>query len=663
MKFSPLHASLLALAVYSGHGAALGVALAAASETQTPMVVAQSESAGEAQDFEAVRKFLAHGRDVSQMEESQLRQRLKRAERLSRTEGLPPDLAGELQQQISALESEIAKRQQATESSSGAGQPEAQQQQQPQRKKQQQDAQQESQPEAQQQSQQQQQQQSKPLAQDEPSPSAAPAGGGDVAAFLQSVRPASELDDREIRRQVRRASELAKQKGLQPEQRQALRNVIREGRQALRNKGGNDQAQDGAVGSQQQQQATGQPESPQPQPQQPQAGQGTQQPDQAAQPKAKVNPALEQQAQTILNDKVDVRTMNRRDLRQRLSGIRDLLASGELSPQTAEALRRKLAEERSILRNEVAAGEGGNQQPQPQTQTGTPSQTRPGQSGADATGGGYRPPRDRDHNRSNGPNFDINIVLGDTRPPDALPDYELVRRIDVYRDVVADERYSEIERERWRRQMERDRLYLRERMLEERRQREARLRSGEVDFNVDVEDNYIPDRRVPRSVFAAEVEDAELADVLAAPPRRRIERRYTVDEIERSPEARDAVARIEIDTVHFGFGEGFLREEEIDKLDRIAQILEKILAKNPDEVFLLEGHTDAVGSDEANLQLSRERARAVKQALTTYYVIPAQNLKTVGLGERYLKIPTQQPEAENRRVSLARITPLVGQAQ
>jgi outer membrane protein OmpA-like peptidoglycan-associated protein len=134
-----------------------------------------------------------------------------------------------------------------------------------------------------------------------------------------------------------------------------------------------------------------------------------------------------------------------------------------------------------------------------------------------------------------------------------------------------------------------------------------------------------------------------------------------VEEIARSPEARGAVARIEIDTVNFGFGEGFLREEEIDKLDRIASILEKILARNPDEVFLIEGHTDAVGPAGANLALSRQRAQAVKQALATYYVIPAENLRTVGLGERYLKIPTLQAEAENRRVSLARITPLVGE--
>jgi outer membrane protein OmpA-like peptidoglycan-associated protein len=84
------------------------------------------------------------------------------------------------------------------------------------------------------------------------------------------------------------------------------------------------------------------------------------------------------------------------------------------------------------------------------------------------------------------------------------------------------------------------------------------------------------------------------------------------------------------------------------------------LAASPDEVFMIEGHTDAVGSDASNLELSRQRSSAVKEALSTYYVIPEENLKTVGFGERYLKIPTAEPEAENRRVSIARITALVG---
>ncbi|MFY8151120.1 MAG: hypothetical protein ACOVOI_03425, partial [Hyphomicrobiales bacterium] len=60
-----------------------------------------------------------------------------------------------------------------------------------------------------------------------------------------------------------------------------------------------------------------------------------------------------------------------------------------------------------------------------------------------------------------------------------------------------------------------------------------------------------------------------------------------------------------------------------------------------------------------NLALSRKRAEAVKEALLEYYVIDEKNLATVGLGERYLKIPTPDPEEENRRVTIRRITDLV----
>jgi outer membrane protein OmpA-like peptidoglycan-associated protein len=428
---------------------------------------------------------------------------------------------------------------------------------------------------------------------------------------------------------MRQATELARTEGLPREQRQALRDVIRDARTALRNKGGDDAAGADAPPATQQQA----------EPQQQQQAQQQVQP-------AQVDPALERQARAILNDQTDVSRMNRRELRQRLSGMRDLLASEKLSPETREALREKLAAERQILRREVSGNERGE---------------RPSQGTGSGTGGGtVNNNVVINNNNTVVTNVELRQVLRDRRPPEELDEDELVRRIDIYREIARDERYEEAERQAWRRALERDRRYLRRQMLEERQARAERLRSGQFQFEIEIGGEYDPDAEMMDDVFAAEVDEEELAEVLAAPPRRRIERRYSIEEFERLPEAREAVARIEIDTVHFGFGEGFLREEEIDKLDRIAQVLERILAKNPEEVFLLEGHTDAVGSDASNLALSRQRAQAVKEALTTYYVIPAENLKTVGLGERYLKIPTQQAEAENRRVSLARITQLVG---
>ena len=88
----------------------------------------------------------------------------------------------------------------------------------------------------------------------------------------------------------------------------------------------------------------------------------------------------------------------------------------------------------------------------------------------------------------------------------------------------------------------------------------------------------------------------------------------------------------------------------------LVSILESLLT---DASFLIEGHTDAVGSDEANLALSDRRAEAVADALTNVFAIPPENLATQGYGERYLKVKTEKPERENRRVGIRRITPLV----
>ena len=65
------------------------------------------------------------------------------------------------------------------------------------------------------------------------------------------------------------------------------------------------------------------------------------------------------------------------------------------------------------------------------------------------------------------------------------------------------------------------------------------------------------------------------------------------------------------------------------------------------------------GADEDNLSLSDRRAESVAVALTQQFGVPAENLTTQGYGEQYLKVPTQGPEQQNRRVTLRRITPLL----
>ena len=82
------------------------------------------------------------------------------------------------------------------------------------------------------------------------------------------------------------------------------------------------------------------------------------------------------------------------------------------------------------------------------------------------------------------------------------------------------------------------------------------------------------------------------------------------------------------------------------------------IAGNLREMF---SSIEAVGSDVDNLSLSDRRAEAVAVALTEQFQVPAENLVTQGYGEQYLKIPTQGPEEENRRVAIRRITPLMGQ--
>jgi OmpA-OmpF porin, OOP family len=171
-----------------------------------------------------------------------------------------------------------------------------------------------------------------------------------------------------------------------------------------------------------------------------------------------------------------------------------------------------------------------------------------------------------------------------------------------------------------------------------------------------------PRLRIPRERYIVETEWADprlIYQTLIAPPVDYIERPYTLDEIRYSAPLRDRMPRIDINTVTFETGSWELTPDQIDKLAALADGMNQAIARNPREVFMIEGHTDAVGEDLDNLSLSDRRAESVAMALTQQFNVPAENLTTQGYGEQHLKVPTQGPERANRRVTARRLTPLL----
>ncbi|MEJ0012990.1 MAG: OmpA family protein [Bauldia sp.] len=167
---------------------------------------------------------------------------------------------------------------------------------------------------------------------------------------------------------------------------------------------------------------------------------------------------------------------------------------------------------------------------------------------------------------------------------------------------------------------------------------------------------------IPRQQYIVEssrANEQQLQDTLMAPPVERVERTYTLEEIRQNGRLRDKVRRIDFDTITFDTGQATVPDDQIVKMQTIGDALKNIIDRDPTQVFLIEGHTDAVGSDLSNLALSDRRAETVAEILSYYYGIPPENLVTQGYGEQFLKIPTIAAERQNRRVAFRNITDLL----
>lgn len=100
--------------------------------------------------------------------------------------------------------------------------------------------------------------------------------------------------------------------------------------------------------------------------------------------------------------------------------------------------------------------------------------------------------------------------------------------------------------------------------------------------------------------------------------------------------------------VRFHSGSARVRESTIPELAELA----KLMRKHTEAELTLEGHTDNVGSAEANRKLSQQRAEAVKQVLVQRFGSEAERITAVGQGETepVADNDTAEGRAENRRV-------------
>lgn len=96
-----------------------------------------------------------------------------------------------------------------------------------------------------------------------------------------------------------------------------------------------------------------------------------------------------------------------------------------------------------------------------------------------------------------------------------------------------------------------------------------------------------------------------------------------------------------------------IKAESYGTLKEIA----KVLAENASVRVKIIGHTDSDGEDNKNLELSKKRSAAVKDALVKEFAIDAARMETDGKGESQPAAPntTAEGKANNRRVEFVKL--------
>lgn len=120
---------------------------------------------------------------------------------------------------------------------------------------------------------------------------------------------------------------------------------------------------------------------------------------------------------------------------------------------------------------------------------------------------------------------------------------------------------------------------------------------------------------------------------------------------ERQEIAEIAATKPKIDLeIQFDYNSAEISKTSMSSVQELGKALSNASLKG--STFVVAGHTDAIGSEPYNQDLSERRADTIKRYLTEKYGINGSDLVTVGYGETKLKDANAPMDPTNRRVQV-----------
>ncbi|MBR0795501.1 OmpA family protein [Bradyrhizobium jicamae] len=102
--------------------------------------------------------------------------------------------------------------------------------------------------------------------------------------------------------------------------------------------------------------------------------------------------------------------------------------------------------------------------------------------------------------------------------------------------------------------------------------------------------------------------------------------------------------------IHFDYNSADISKGSTQAVQELGKALSDTSLKG--STFVLAGHTDAIGGEAYNQDLSERRADTIKKYLVQHYGLNGSNLVTVGYGKDRPKDPNDPMDPTNRRVQV-----------